>query len=311
MGLERNHKMTVGMESAYGDGGATPTAVPVFYEDARPAIDIQKFENPAYGGSLGRSKMFFGKKFYTLPAKFYLKTSGTAGTVSELGKLLRACGLQETINAGVSVVYSPRNTGMESVGLTVNLDGVDYVVKGTRGESLKIPLEAGNPVICEAAFKGLYTAPTVVALSAPTFADAAVTPPVVENMALTIGGATFVLRKLTLELKNLLGIRDSINAANGGVQQIDVIGREYGGSFTVEVDASNDIEFWTSLIGATEMAVASTGFGAVGNRIAIATSTMQLEEVKPAVDQGVTVYEVTFRINKHATAASELSITMT
>jgi len=298
------------METAYGDGGATPTSMPVFYSDARPAIELQKNENPVYGGSLGRNKVFMGKRLYTLPAKFFLKGSGTAGTVPEIGKMLKMFGLEETISAGVSVTYKPRNTGFESGAITLNLDGTQYILAGGRCEKLTIPIEAGNPVICEAAFVGKYAAPTAVALSAPTFADAAVTPPIAESMALTIATKTHIISKFTLELANKRGLRESINSATG-LYQVDIIGRSWGGSFTVEVDADNDIEYWTNLLAATEMAVASTGFGAVGTKIAISTSTMQLEDLKPAVQEGMNVYEVTFRINKHATAASELLITLT
>ncbi|MEW6511880.1 MAG: phage tail tube protein [Bacteroidota bacterium] len=309
MGLERNHSLTIGMETVYGDGGATPTAMPVFYSDARPKLELTKNENPVYGGSLGRNKVFMGKRFVTLPAKFFLKGSGTAGTPPEIAKILKMAGLEE-VDGPSDDVYKPRNTGHESGAITLNLDGVQYVIAGARCEKLTIPIEAGNPVICEAQFVGLYAAPTAVALSAPTFADAAVTPPIAESMALTIGGNTHIIPKFTLELANVRGMRESINSATG-LKQIDIIGRDWGGSFTVEVDANNDIEYWTNLLAATEMAIASTGFGAAGNRIAISTSTLQLDDITPAVAEGMNLYEVTFRINKHATAASELSITFT
>ena len=310
MGFQRNHGFKVGVETVYGDGGATPTFLPIFYEDARPTMDIQKFENPVYSGSLGRSKMWFGRKFYNMPFKFYLKGSGTAGTAPEIGKLFRGAGLQETIVAVTSVTYSPRDTGFESINCDVNLDGTQYSIAGTRIESLKINLEAGNPPLCEGTLKGIFLAPTVVSFPVVSFADAAVTPPVAEGMAITIGGGTFVLRKFSVELKQILGVRDSINAVagSGGVKQIDIIGREWGGTFTVEVDTANDVEFYTNLMAATEMAVASTGFGSTGNKIKISTSTLQLEDIKPAADQGMTTYDVTFRINKHATPASEFSL---
>lgn len=312
MGLERNLSLTVGIETAYGDGGATPTAVPVFNE-AMPSFDHDKIENPVYGGSLGRNKFFLGKSVGSASLKFFLKGAGTAGTAPEIGKLIRLAGLQETISAGVSVTYAPRNTSHESGTLTFNLDGVEYAMKGVRAEKLTIPLEAGQPVRAELSVKGLYNAPTAASLSAPTFADSAVVPPICAGMALTIGGGTFVLPKFTLELANVLNVAESVNgvAAARGIQEIRVVGREYGGSFTVEVDTVNDVEFWTSLTGATELAVASTGFGAAGNLIKVSTSVLQIEDVKPGALNGTRVYEVKYRINKHATAASEFQLSFT
>lgn len=310
MGLERNHSFTNALESTYGDGGSTPTAVPVFYDEALPEIDLVKHENPVYGGSIGRNKFFAGRAFYTMGAKFYLKTGGTAGTICELTKLLQIAGMSESNTPATNTIYSPVDTGIKSATIAVNLDGVLYTIKGARIESLTIPLEAGNPIICDAKIRGLYTPPAASALSAPTFADAAVVPPVCASMALQIGTKTYVIPKMTFDLKNVIGIRDSINAGYQGVEEIAIIGREWGGTMTVEVSTDNDVEWWTDLIGATELAVASTGAGSAGNRISFSTSTLQIENVKPTAYNGVNCYEATFRINKHATKASEFSLKM-
>lgn len=310
MALERNYRLQIATEAAYGDGGTVFTDIPAFF-DGLPEVTHAKHENPTYGGSLGRNKFFLGKSVTSVNLSFFLKGSGSAGTASELSKLLQILGVSETISAGVSVVYAPKNSTFASAGIKINLDGTEYWLKGSRAESLSIPLEAGNPVICKMGVKARYLAPTSVALGSPSFADSAVTPPVVESMAVTIGGNTHIIPRMTLELKNVVAEKDSLNAANRGLEEIVIVGREWGGSFMVEVDANNDLEYWTNLIAATEMAVASTGFGSAGNKIAISTSTLQLEDVKPAVLNGTRMYEVTFRINKHATLASEFSLTMT
>lgn len=308
MGFERNFRCKLGLESSYGDGGSTPTDLPLFNESV-PVPSIDKHENPVYGGSLGRNTFFTGKSLFDFSGvKFFLKGSGTAGTAPELSKLLRICGLGETVTPATSVVYSPVNSSFASGTLTLNLDGVEYVLAGARAEKLTIPLEGGQPVIAEIAIKALYAAPTAQSFAAPTFADAAIVPPIVSDMALTIGAQSYVMPKLTLELMNIINVKDSVNGTHRGVQEIAIVGREYGGSFQVEVDANNDTEFWTALLASTELAVAATGFGSAGNRIKFTTSTLQIEDVKPSSLNGVRMYDVSFRINKHATLASEFSL---
>jgi hypothetical protein len=306
MPLERNYRLQVGLESAYGDGGSTPTDVPAFF-DGLPQYEHTRHENPTYSGSIARAKFFLGKTQGKATIKFFMKGSGTAATPTELAKLFKIVGMSETISTDVA--YSPINTSFPSAGLTFNLDGTQYILNGVRAESFNIPLEAGNPVIAEMSVVGRYTTPTSVALGSPTFADAAITPPIVESMALTIASQTHFIPKMTWELKNVIAAKESINSANRGFSEFAIVGREWGGSFQVEVDTNNDLEWWTNLIGATEMAVASTGFGSTGNMIQISTSTMQLEDIKPSALNGTRMYDVAFRINKHATLASEFKLT--
>jgi hypothetical protein len=311
MGMERNHALQIGMETVYGDGGATPTYMPVFYTDARPAAKFAAIENPTYGGSMGRNRFQPGQAIYTMPMKFFLKGSGTAGIAPEIAKILKLAGMGETIVAVTSASYSPVNSAYPSGTITLNLDGTQYLIKGSRLEQLTFPLVAGMPVTCEAKLQGLFAVPTVVSFPTPTFTDAAIVAPVVSSMALTLGGSTFVMPKITFDLKNVIGKRDNVNAANLGIQELSIVGREWGGTFTVEVDANNDTEFWTAIQAGTEQVVASAGFGTAGNMIAFSMSNLQFEDITPAVLNGVTVYDCTFRINKNSVLASEFKLMFT
>lgn len=59
--------------------------------------------------------------------------SGAAGTAPAYGPLLRACAMAETVNAGVSVVYSPVSAGEEAVSIYFNMDGTNHILLGARG----------------------------------------------------------------------------------------------------------------------------------------------------------------------------------
>lgn len=308
--LSRNHKVTVGIEAVYGDGGATPTPAPLFMT-AIPEANPTWHENEVYPGTMDRNTAFMGKNFFKLPGKYYLKGSGTAGTAPEIGKLIRLHGMSETVNAGVSVVYSPLASSLPSGGLIVNVDGVQWALAGCRSDSFKLAMKGGEPVLIEQDFYGLYADPTSVAYTAPTFTDTAVVPPVATGMALTIGGATFVLPEFSLELKNKLVQLPSVNAVatSRGITEMVITAREWGGKFTAIRDANNDIEFWTNARTAAEQAVVSTGFGATGNIIKVSMSNLQLTSVKPTDYEGMPAYECEYRINKNATLANVFSLT--
>ena len=55
-----------------------------------------------------------------------LSPSGAAGTVPAWAELLRACGVAQEVNAGVSVVYSPASSAHDSITIHVYIDGMRH-----------------------------------------------------------------------------------------------------------------------------------------------------------------------------------------
>jgi len=62
-----------------------------------------------------------------------LAGSGTAGTAPAYDVLLRACGFEPTVDAGVDVTYTPRSSGFESCTIYYQRDGERQVATGCRG----------------------------------------------------------------------------------------------------------------------------------------------------------------------------------
>ena len=98
------------------------------------------------------------------------RAGASAGTAPEIGPLLRSCGLLETINSGVSVVYTPVSDTFESCTIYVFLDGVRHQILGCRGTA-KFMAEVGKYGVFSFKMRGLYAAPTDVALPTPTYVD--------------------------------------------------------------------------------------------------------------------------------------------
>jgi hypothetical protein len=181
------------MEATYGTGDGAATAIPLT-NDSFPKIEKEDVTLPVYDSSLGRSTSYPAFLTWNMPVKFYLKGTTEAkfgaGTASDLGKLFRVFGLEQTLSAATSQTWKVRDSSHESGTFAVNLNGINYSVTGARGEELKINLEAGKATICEGNIRGLYNAPTAVAYSAPTFGDEAVVPQNVASMAMTIASAS-------------------------------------------------------------------------------------------------------------------------
>jgi hypothetical protein len=228
-----------------------------------------------------------------------------------LGKLFRSFGLEETLSASTSQTWKVRDTGHESASFAVNVDGVQYLATGSRGEELKINLEAGKATICEGNIRGLYNAPTAVAYSAPTFADETVVPANVASMAMTINAATHQIPKMSITIKNVGDYIEDINSVNG-IYVYEITGREYEVEGIALRDASNDLEWWSQLTTPTIVAVASTGYGtAGGNKIDMDFANFQFTSVEPAEYKGRPAYAFKGAINKHATAATEFQLKIT
>lgn len=81
--------------------------------------------------------------------------SGAAGTVPAYGGLFRACGLAETISAGVSVVYNPISAAFESGTAYFYLDGDLHKITGCRG-NVSLELAAKQYPVWKFTFVGKY-----------------------------------------------------------------------------------------------------------------------------------------------------------
>ena len=83
----------------------------------------------------GSSEQLAGPANAAVSFDVELTGSGTAGTAPAWGPLLLACGMTETISAGVSVAYDPNTDGTTTKAVTIyyHLDGVLHKLLGARG----------------------------------------------------------------------------------------------------------------------------------------------------------------------------------
>lgn len=84
--------------------------------------------------------------------------SGTAGTAPKWAPLLMACGMAQTISAGVSVIYNLVSALIPSVTAYINIDGTLHKLLGCRGEAKVKKTAKGTPMI-NFTFDALYLTP--------------------------------------------------------------------------------------------------------------------------------------------------------
>jgi len=147
--------------------------------------------------------------------------------------LLKCCGVLETVNAAVSVVYSPRDSGYESATLYFHLDGKLYKMIGCRG-NVRLVLNPGRNPAFEFTIMGLRANPTDVPI--PTNEDfTAFQIPVAVNNAnssFTMAGLAapdMIMAGLELDFGNQVIHRDVV-----GQDAIKVTDRRPTGTVTIE-----------------------------------------------------------------------------
>lgn len=143
-----------------------------------------------------------------------LAPSGTAGTAPAWAPLLRACGVAQVVNAGVSCVYNPISTNHESGTMYLWIDSTRYVARGMRGTA-KMLVNAQGIAYLQFEFTGLFVAPAETARPSPVTLSAFQKPQVATTAntpTFTIGGVAFVMRSFELDLKNQVEPRFLIGA---------------------------------------------------------------------------------------------------
>lgn len=102
----------------------------VFVNPKAKQLDYKDLGN----GALGNNKTLVNDDFVTtdFTVDVKAKSSGAAGTAPTLAELFKACGLAETVTAGISVAYAPTSTFVQGTAAAY-LDGAKRDVTGIAG----------------------------------------------------------------------------------------------------------------------------------------------------------------------------------
>ena len=254
---------------------------------------------------LGNSEQLQSSTHVTLDFEVEMAGSGTAGTVPAYGALLRACGLSETVSAGVSVTYAPISASFESATIYFNVDGTLHKILGARG-TVELNINARQIPFYKFSFTGLYSAPTAVAL--PTVTYTAFQTPLVANNVNTTGFSFFgyagILESLNLNVGNTVTYRTMIGAEN-----VLVTDRKASGTVQIEAPGLGSKDYFAAALldgslGALDVTHGTTG----GNKVQITSSKIDLQNPSYNDSNGINMLNLPFVAVPSTAGNDEFSI---
>lgn len=156
---------------------------------------------------------WFVARHITMNTRIDLAGAGAAGTAPAFSPFLRACGLAETISAGVKVDYTPVHSGFESVSNYFNQEGTRHIAAGMRGNA-KFRFQKRKTPEIELDMIGLWKSDTSVALPALTttaWKDPLPSTPA-NTPTFTVDGVAVLGSSLEIDLGMECAYRDLLNS---------------------------------------------------------------------------------------------------
>jgi hypothetical protein len=201
--------------------------------------------------------------------------SGAAGTAPKWAPLLRACGFSESINAGVSAVYTPVSAAMESVSLYFFIGGNRQIMTGCRG-SFVITLNAQGIPVIRFTITGRWNAPAAMAAPVPTLTGFQ-KPVIASNTntpVFTVNAQSLVMRSFTLDAANQVEPRLLV-----GSESIEIVDRAPLLSMAVEAVPLATFNPFTLAQNQTAVAVSLNHGTVAGHRVDVSCPTCQLKRL--------------------------------
>lgn len=228
---------------------------------------------------------------------------GSTPTDSQAQVLWPACGMAYAAGA-----VTPQTGSSSYTSLTMGhfADGRFYSVAGAVGK-VTIKGEAGKPVMCEWEFKGVWQTPGSQAILAPTYPT--LIPPRFASATLTIGGTTYKISELEIEIDNTLTQREDVTKASG-LHSFVVTNRKVTVKFDPEALGHATKNWHTDWLAHTTAAFQAVIGSDSGNTVTIDIPALQLTTVDLGDRDGVLVDQIeAVAVRDAAAGDDEIEIT--
>lgn len=274
------------------EGTPGTDSVPIVGTDAFQAIDF-KWGN---AGKANTDQFDYAAQFYgarevfnvgmTRDCTFDVPVIGGGAPLATnyppaLLALYRACGHAAVVTAVTNVVFSPISTGEEAGTLYANEDGFLRRMVFSRG-SMKWLWAEGKVPRCSVALMGLYSTPTDVTMTTPTF------PTLPKPVGFGIGNTVVTLGALALKCKSVELDGGRTNAYRRLSTAEDVVPTDLKPTATVkfELPTAAQKAVYTELESTLEQALSIVHGTVLGNRFAANATRAQLVDLSEEKDRG-------------------------
>lgn len=310
--LTRRAILMAKIESTYGTDSAPvggTDAVLARNVNLRP-LQTEFVDRALVRPYLGNSERLPAARFVELEFEVEVQSSGTAGTAPAYGPLLRACGLAQTVSAGVSVSYSPVSSGFESVSIYHNQDGVRHRLLGARG-TVRFVFNVRQIPVMRFTFTGLYVAVDDAALPTPTY-TAWRAPAVVNNQNTPtfqlhgINASAIPLESLEVDLGNTVVYRSLV-----GAELVLITDRQSAGTARFEASTVAVQNWWSRIVAATLGNLSLVHGVGAGNVVTLASSTVQITEPTYSDSDGIVMMGAALQFIPTSAGNNELTLTLT
>ncbi len=258
--ITRNTVILLKVETTYGtDAMPTGAANALLVSNASINLAIDSVNRDLIRSTLGGSEQLVGTRHLEITFDVELSGSGTAGTAPAWGPVLRACGMAETITAGVMAEYTPVSTGFESATVYYYLDGVLHKALGCRG-TVEPKATLGERPMLSVKLLGLYggvvananPSTTLTAWRQPVAITDATCGDVLLGCTYTgasgtlTGGTAFPSRGATFTLG-----QDAKFIPLLGGESVDITSREATGQISLALDAAQSVTAFSDIVANT------------------------------------------------------------
>lgn len=311
-GTIKNEAAFAKIESTYGTDPTPVAGTDAFLFSNLQIVPFERlrmYQRPAVRASLGNLQQIYGGSLGAVRFDAELKGAASAGTAPEIGPLLRACGMGQTIVGGTSVTYAPVSTGLESVTIYgFEFGRVRHIFSGCRGD-VRILFRPGEPPMCSFEFVGKRGTVTDQTQPVPTISS--IVPIAVKGLSATIGGVSgLVINEFEFATNNVLAADGNVNDAEG-YGQVTITARDVTLALLKHSELIATINPYADITAGTARAFASGVLGSTaGNRVALNCAQMHYRGVELGESEGFRNKRITFGCHE-AAADSDFSLAFT
>ena len=308
--LIKRHLLLADIETAYGAGAALDL-------DGGDAILIENFthnpveqstvlERGGLTGSLSMPKTVFVGRLAGFSFDTEFKTSGAAGTPPEYGRLLKACGLEETEVTDTSVTYATDIHAIASDEIVLWDGGADvHQLLGARG-NLGVNLEAGTYAKLNFAMTGHPVAPVALARVTPVYDGK---PPIpLKNVTMTIDAfGTWEIYSAVLAMNATVSAPEVMTGVlTTGYASVEIT--EWSPELVVTMtadDIADGYDPFSDMEASLDRVITISPPGSAGNIITINAPMAIITAISTGDVEGRLTYEVTYQLAESLLGASD------